>query len=117
MRKLSSSIIDGINTDILSGMATRRIAYKYKVSQSAVSRIARQLSPDRVHPKSGQPVMISLTTRRYIIRQVTNGNLDNVVEVQRHLKNEHGIDITAARVCQTLRQEDLMLNTKRKSQN
>jgi transposase len=78
------------------------IAHKYHVS-----RISRTLSTTIIHPKSGRPPKISLKTRGHTVRQVTAGFLNNAVEVQKYLKDEHGIDITASRVRQFLRQEDL----------
>ena len=114
MLKLSESVVAGIRSDVRAGMSTRRIAAKYRVSQSSVARISRTVPEDVLRPKAGRPGRVSLTTRRLMVRNITAGFLDNAVQVQRFLKEELGVDISANRVRQILKEEDLTAQHKKK---
>jgi len=107
MGKLSNAKTEEIRSSLREGLSTRAIARKLSVSQSTVSRLAKTVERDSSAPKAGRPGRISLTTRRAMVRNITTGVLENAVEVQRYLREELNVEITAARVRQILRQEDM----------
>jgi transposase len=107
MRKLSSTIHNQIIADLKLGMSTRCIAQKNSVSQSKVSQIAQTVRKDLPPSKAGRPSGVSPSTRRVIIRSITNGELKNAVDAQRYLSHQLNINISTNRVREILREEGL----------
>jgi transposase len=114
MLKLSDSVISNIRTNIKSGIVIRKIAHKYGVSLSIVPRILREHEPEASRNKARRPSRISLNTRRLMVRNIITRNLDNAIQVQKYLEEELEITISANRVRQILKQEDLTTQHKKK---
>ena len=114
MKALSTGKVDGIRADIRNGMKIRDIAAKHYVSVSTVNRLVKTVEDTSRRPKAGRPCKVTLTTRRHIVRNITSGELENAVEVQKHLKEAFNIDLTATRVRQILREENLTATHKKK---
>lgn len=107
MRRLDNSKSEGIRADLRNGMSTRSIAAKYYVSQSTVTRLRRTLPDIIPRLKAGRPGKVTPTSRRLMVRSVTNGLLENAIEVQRFLQEQLNINISVNRVREILREENL----------
>lgn len=107
MKKISLTIQENITTDLKSGMSSRVIASKYKVSQSSVARIAKTIKEDLPPSHSGHPSKLSKTTRHSIIRDITSGNLQNAVQAQEYLSTHLNITVSTNRVRQILKEEGM----------
>jgi transposase len=95
-------------------MVIRKIAHKYGVSQSIVSRIFREHEPEVSRNKSRRLTHISLNIRRPMVYNIIIRNLNNAIQVQKYLEEELEITISANRVRQILKQEDLTAQHKKK---
>lgn len=115
MRKINNGKRDRVIADLRQRIGTRAVARKHNVSQSFVSQLARTLPEDvryDIQRRAGRPSRISATTRRFLVRNITNGEVDNAVQAQKLLADELGVRVSPDRVRQILRQDGLSAQKK-----
>ena len=117
MRRIDDATRARILANLRASVSSYRAVLKHSVSQSTVSRLARTL-PENVQAdlrsKGGRPARITPTTKRLMVRRITNGELDNAVQVQKYLNDELNIKLSVNRVREILREEGLTAVHKKK---
>lgn len=88
---------------IEDGLSNRKIAEKANVSTFTVNKIARKLFPDRKTAKAGRPSKLTEREKTFCVRKITLDKKENAVEVQKSLKEELNIDVTARTVRNVLK--------------
>ena len=88
---------------LATGHSHRKISEKCGVSISTVSKVANRELPDRNVLKAGGPPKLTERLKRYCAKLITSGAKKNAVEVQKALREEHGISVHADSVRNALR--------------
>src|SRR5689334_20639706 len=88
--------------DILSaldqGLSLREVAKRVSVSYGTVQSISSKERKDRIMPKKGRPKAISKTLTRVCIRNITTGQADTAVDIQRQLASNHDVNVASRTV-------------------
>ena len=87
MHPIPSSQKENILSLASNGYSMCHIASKLGVSQSSVSRILRDLLPNRPVPLSGCPSKLSATSQHAVITQITTGRAANAVQAAHHINS------------------------------
>src|SRR5690242_19253804 len=97
--------------DILSaldqGLSLREVAKRVSVSYGTVQSISSKERRDRIMSKKGRPKAISKTLTRVCIRNITIGQADTTVDIQRQLASNHDVNITFKTVEKMLKRSGL----------
>lgn len=80
------------------GLSNRKIAAIIGVDSKTVDKIAREVYPDRIKCKGGQPKKLTERGKQFCVRKITIGKQENAVSVQKSLKNELDVDVSAQTV-------------------
>lgn len=114
MRATSQNKQKDILSLLQNGETIRQVSKKTGVSKSVIGRISKKSIPDRLPGKSGRPPLLSPASKRYCVRKVTAGNLDNAVKVKKELQKDIGIVVSADTVRRALRGSGLGAIEKKK---
>src|SRR6266850_8279488 len=87
MHPISSSQKENILSLASNGHSTCHIASSLGVSQSTVSRVLKDLLPNRNIPLSGCPSKLSPTSQHSIVTQITMGKVANAVQATQHINS------------------------------
>ena len=114
MHSIPSSQKENILSLASNGHSTHHIASKLCVSQSSVSRILRDLLPNRPVPLSGCPSKLSATSQHAIITQITTGRATNAVQAAHHINSMIPGPVSAQTVRRVLKIHSFKAVTKKK---
>ena len=103
MRQISSNVRYDIISGLQAGESVRKIAKKLGVSAATVCRVGKEAFPDREKDKGGRPSLLTEADKRYCVRQVTVGRLDNAIKVRKQLEKDHGIHVSPNTIRRVLR--------------
>ncbi len=81
MHSITVEQLNRIVSLLQSGQSIRSVAQQTKVSYSTVAKYGRIHCSDRNAGKGGRPKKLSEADKKYCIRQVTKGRIDNAVKV------------------------------------
>lgn len=95
-----------------SGETIREVSRRVKVGVATVSRVGNHYCSARNRQKGGRPAVLTEADKRYCVRQVTKGGVDNAVKVKRALETDLGIQVSASTVRRALRGAGLGAMTK-----
>jgi len=87
MHPIPSAQKENILSLASKGHSSCSIASKLGVTQSTISRILRDLLPNRPRPLSGCPSKLSPTSQHAIITQITTGRAFNAVQATNHINS------------------------------
>jgi transposase len=114
MHPTSSADKENILSLALNNYSTHDIAAKTGVSQPTVSRILKNLHPNRQHPPSGCPSKLSSTNTHSIITQITTGKATNAVQATHHINSIISNHVCTQTVRNVLKQHSFKAVTKKK---
>jgi transposase len=114
MRETSQNKQDNVKSLLSKGETIRQVSQKTGISKSVIGRIAKKSLPDRLPGKSGRPSLLSPANKRYCVRKVTAGNMDNAVKVKKELEKETGVVASVDTVRPALRASGLGAIEKKK---
>jgi transposase len=103
MHSISDNLYNLVISLLQEGETVREVAKTVGVSISTVSRIGQKECSDRILHKGGRRQALSAADKRYCVRMVTKGNLDNAVKVKKMLEKDHEITVSADTVRRALR--------------
>jgi transposase/uncharacterized protein (DUF2267 family) len=107
MRSISKTRRDQVISLLKQGETVRDIARKVGVSPSTVNRIGQDECPDRNLRKGGRPQALSDADKRYCVRMVTTGKVDNAVKVKKLLEKDYGVVCSSDTIRRALRSSGL----------
>ncbi len=107
MHSITVEQLNRIVSLLQSGQSIRSVAQQTKVSYSTVAKYGRIHCSDRNAGKGGRPKKLSEADKRYCIRQVTKGRIDNAVKVQKQLYKDLGVMVSAQTIRRTFREGGL----------
>jgi transposase len=113
MKPISPFVKENIIIELKSRSSIRQLASKYKISQSKVAQIAKNIKEDIPPRKSYRPTKFTKESKIDLVRNITNGNFQTAIEARDYLSKNFNIDVSANRIRQVLKDEGL--STKRKS--
>ncbi|KAL0955392.1 hypothetical protein HGRIS_001639 [Hohenbuehelia grisea] len=73
--------IDITSALLNTNLSQAKIALKLGCSEATVSRVARQVVPDKENLVGGRPKKLTATDERAIISQINSGKAENAVQV------------------------------------
>jgi transposase len=86
-----------------SGETIREVSRRVKVGVATVSRVGNHYCSARNRQKEGRPAVLTEADKRYCVRQVTKGGVNNADKVKRALETDLGIQVRASTVRRALR--------------
>lgn len=107
MPKITGEQRNQIISLLKSGSTVRKVAKTVGVSLGTVSQFGKTSCGDRKLDKGGRPALLSEADKRYCVRQVTKGRVDNAVKVRKLLKADHGIIVSADTIRRVLKEKGL----------
>lgn len=87
MHSISSAQKENILSLASNGHSIRQIASKTGAGKSTVSRVLKDLLPNRLVPSSGRPSKLSARSQHSIIAQITTGKASNAVQATKHINS------------------------------
>ena len=114
MHPIPSAQKENILSLASKGHSSCSIASKLGVSQSTVSRILRDLLPNRPRPLSGCPSKLSPTSQHAIITQITTGRAFNAVQATNHINSIIPSPVSLQTVRRVLKNHSFKVVTKKK---
>jgi Trp operon repressor len=78
-RRISENLYNLVISLLQQGETVREVAKTVGVSISTVSRIGQKECSDRILHKGGRPQALLPADKRYCVRMITKGKLDNAV--------------------------------------
>src|SRR3979490_134078 len=114
MCPISSAQKENILSLASNGHPTHHIASKLGVGRSTISRVIRQLLPNRQIPSSGHHPKLSPTDKRSILTQITTGKAANAVQVTKHINTIISHPVCPQTVRNVLKQHSFKAVTKKK---
>ena len=87
-----------------TGLSTRDIARRERVSHTTVSRLRHVDHADGNYedaPRSGRPRLLTDRHERLIVRMVVSGKCQTAVDVQSHLRTDENVNVSANTACST----------------
>lgn len=112
-KKIQTSLINDVASQLLQGKSTRVVAKNLKVSKTTVHRIAKSKNIDL---KSKRGAKKKLTTRdeKFCAKQITSGESKSVTELTKTLKDNHNINVDRRTVARALNNCGLRAGEKKK---
>lgn len=107
MRPIPKSSYNDATNLLNSGKSVREVARKIGVSSATVCRIKKNLNSELGHNKGGRPAILSAEDKRYCVRLMTKGKVDNAVNVKKMLETDFGIQASPDTVRRALRSSGL----------
>ena len=104
MKPTASSQRSNVISLLQEGYSLRQIESKTGLGKSTIGRIKKEVDGDKENSKGGCPSKLSPTDRRSIIRQITNGKLDNAVQATTFINNTILNSVTPQTVRNALKQ-------------
>lgn len=80
------------------GLSNLKIAAIIGVDSKTVDKMAREVFPDKVKSKGGQPKELTEREKLFCVRKLTIDKQENAVDVQKWLKNELNVNVSAQTV-------------------
>jgi len=114
MRPISSAQKENILSLASNNHSDHAIASKLGISQSTVSKTLNTLSPNRHLSSGGRPSMLSSTTQRAIITQISTGKAENAVQVTNHINTIIPTPVSSETVRRILRKNSFKAVVKKK---
>ena len=90
-------------------MSSREVANIVGLSQSKVNKIRKKHFENIVMPRGSRPQALTTLKKRYVVRLVTIGGLDLVVNATRELKSVSRVDVCVETAKNALREAGLGL--------
>lgn len=90
-----------------SDTPVREIVRKVNVSVGTVSSLRKNGCSEKKSNKGGRPALLSDADKRYCVRQVTKGRVDNAVKVGKQLEKDHSIKVSVDTVRRALKEKGL----------
>jgi len=103
MHPTSSAQKENILSLAFNGHSTHTIASRLSLSQSTVSRTLRNLHFNQHHSSGGCPSMLSATSQRAILTQITTGKAANAVEATNYINTIIHTPVSSETVRRVLR--------------
>lgn len=114
MKTISKEKTISIKALLLQGQSTRQVASRLGVGIATVSRV-RQSIQENIPPSTiGRPKLLNAQTRRFLVRKITSGEIDNAVQGQDLLRNKLNLDVNTQTVRNALQEEGLQAVVKTK---
>lgn len=107
MKPISQDVVNIIKKHLLDGLSNRKTAERAKVSRGTVNRIASQLIHDGKTNKGGRPKKLTEREKAFCVRKIRTGGNQNAVEVQKCLKSELDVNVTAQTVRNCMKEAGL----------
>src|SRR6266850_368088 len=114
MCPISSSQKENILSLASNGHSTCHIASSLGVSQPTVSRVLKDLLPNRDIPLSGHPSKLSPTSQHSIVTQITMGKVANAVQATQHINSIISTPVSSQTVRRVLKKCSFKAVTKKK---
>jgi len=114
MHPISSAQKENILSLASNGHSTHLIASRVGVSQPTVSRVLKDLLPNRSTPLPGCPSKLSPTSQHAVITQITTGKATNAVEVTKYINSIISHPVSAQTVRRVLKNHSFKAVTKKK---
>ena len=117
MSKVSLSKKARIHALLSTGLSTRKVAHNEGVSQSTATRLYNLQDTSRNYrdlPRSGRPRLFTERDERRILRLLSSGECETAVDIQRCLKSDYNVNVSADTVRRTLQRNGLVARVKRK---
>src|SRR3979490_50142 len=114
MHPISSVQKENILSLASNSHPTCHIASKLGVSRSTISRVLRQLPPNRQISSSGCHSKLSHTDKQSILTQITTGKAANAVQVTKHINTIISHPVSPQTVRNVLKQHSFKAVTKKK---
>lgn len=117
MPRLSPEKRVRICTLLDEGYSTRSIAIRERVSNGTVWKTGKRRAEGHGYkdlPRSGRPRLFSERTERKILRMIKSGELDNAIEVQKHLLNKENLDVSVDTIRRIFHRNGLVARVKKK---
>jgi transposase len=114
MHPISAAHKENIISLASHGHSTRYIASHTGISQPTVSRVLKEILPNRQTPHFGCPSKLTATATRSILSQITTGKAANAVQVTRHINTIIANPVSTQTVRNALKKHSFKAVTKKK---
>jgi hypothetical protein len=115
MRLILHSLQDNITSTLLhSQKSYGQIAFEFRYCKATISRLAKNVNPDRENLKGGMPKKLTTTGERTIISQINTGKAENVVEGTKKLNNIIGFLVLTQIIQKVLKNHSMKAVVKKK---
>lgn len=107
MRPISKEKELNVGALLQKNFSSRKVAQAVGLSQSTVNRIRKKCFENIDMSKGGRPKALNSYEKRFVVRSMTVGRLENAVQATRALKTETGVDVCVETVRNALREAGL----------
>ena len=113
MVRVNQNDKNNIKSLIEKGLTKRNISFKLKIPPSTVDRHAKKMNLN-FKGKSGRHKILSKRDENFCVNQITTGKSKSLVQLQREMKQNFGIDVGTNTLSRTLRKNGLKSGEKKK---
>lgn len=114
MKKLSSTKRDQIIVHLNNGLSVREISMKTKIGKSTIGHIRLDIGIEDQSAPQGRPKKLSAQDIRLAVRKLSTGQLDNVVQVSKHLNSMKEESVHPETVRRAVKNEGMKAVVKKK---
>jgi transposase len=105
-----SSVVSLLNEDY----SQHQIQAKTGLGKGTIGRISKEVEGNKENNPAGRPSKLSTRDKKTIIRQITNGKLDNAVQATKFINSIISDPVSTQTVQRILKEDGLYSSTKKK---
>jgi len=94
MRPLPESSRLNVISLVKQGISTREIEKKLRISHSTVNRISQKFCKGEKFPQYGRRPLLTAKTKRFMVRLITTGKVENAVTLTQCIKECENISVS-----------------------
>jgi transposase len=107
MKDISNSVRESIIVHLRNGLSVRQTASKVGVGKTTVSKVRQTIDLDPFASSFGRPRILSIRTKRKMVRLLQSGEADTAEGLRKKLKTEEDITVSSDTIRRALKEQGL----------